>query len=89
MATERPVIRAATRFTGWRIVAAMLFIVLGLFASDDRHHTADVCAGGAQTHQARNHLTVPAGAAIQLDPPNVAQHDVTADWTQPFSFCLR
>jgi uncharacterized membrane protein HdeD (DUF308 family) len=32
MATERPVIEMAKRFTGWNIVAALLFIVLGLFA---------------------------------------------------------
>jgi uncharacterized membrane protein HdeD (DUF308 family) len=32
MAMERPVIETAKRFTGWNIVAAVLFIVLGLFA---------------------------------------------------------
>ena len=32
MATERPVIETARRFTGWNIVAAVLFILLGLFA---------------------------------------------------------
>ena len=32
MATERPVIERAKRFTGWYIAAAVLFIVLGLFA---------------------------------------------------------
>jgi uncharacterized membrane protein HdeD (DUF308 family) len=32
MATERPVIETAKRFTGWSIFAALLFIVLGLFA---------------------------------------------------------
>ena len=32
MATERPVIERAKRFTGWYIVAAVLFILLGLFA---------------------------------------------------------
>lgn len=32
MATERPVIETARRFTGWNILAAILFIVLGLFA---------------------------------------------------------
>ena len=32
MATERPVIKTAKRFTGWYILAAVLFIVLGLFA---------------------------------------------------------
>jgi len=32
MATERPVIEVAKRFTGWNILAAVLFILLGLFA---------------------------------------------------------
>ena len=32
MATERPVIERAKRVTGWYITAAVLFIVLGLFA---------------------------------------------------------
>jgi uncharacterized membrane protein HdeD (DUF308 family) len=32
MAVERPVIQTAKRFTGWNILAAVLFIVLGLFA---------------------------------------------------------
>ncbi len=32
MATERPVIEKAKRFTGWYIFAAVLFILLGLFA---------------------------------------------------------
>jgi uncharacterized membrane protein HdeD (DUF308 family) len=32
MATERPVIERAKRFTGWYILAAVLFILLGLFA---------------------------------------------------------
>ena len=32
MATERPVVEVARRFTGWNILAAVLFIVLGLFA---------------------------------------------------------
>src|SRR5215813_13551275 len=32
MATERPVLETATRFTGWYIVAAIAFILLGLFA---------------------------------------------------------
>ena len=32
MATERPVLKAARRFSGWLIVAAILFIVLGVFA---------------------------------------------------------
>ncbi len=32
MATERPVFEAANRFNGWYILAAVLFIVLGLFA---------------------------------------------------------
>jgi len=32
MATERPVIETAKRFTGWYIVAAVLFILLGLLA---------------------------------------------------------
>jgi uncharacterized membrane protein HdeD (DUF308 family) len=32
MATERPVIESARRFTSWYILAAVLFIVLGLFA---------------------------------------------------------
>jgi uncharacterized membrane protein HdeD (DUF308 family) len=32
MATERPVIATAKRFTGWYILAAVLFILLGLFA---------------------------------------------------------
>jgi uncharacterized membrane protein HdeD (DUF308 family) len=32
MAMERPVIETAKRFTGWYILAALLFIVLGLFA---------------------------------------------------------
>jgi len=32
MATERPVLERAKRFTGWYIAAAVLFIVLGLFA---------------------------------------------------------
>jgi uncharacterized membrane protein HdeD (DUF308 family) len=32
MATERPVIESARRFTSWHILAAVLFIVLGLFA---------------------------------------------------------
>jgi len=32
MATERPVIETARRFTGWYILAAVLFILLGLFA---------------------------------------------------------
>jgi uncharacterized membrane protein HdeD (DUF308 family) len=32
MATERPVIEVARRFTGWNILAAVLFILLGLFA---------------------------------------------------------
>ena len=32
MATERPVIEAAKSFTSWYILAAVLFIVLGLFA---------------------------------------------------------
>jgi uncharacterized membrane protein HdeD (DUF308 family) len=32
MATERPVIEAAKSFTGWYILVAVLFIVLGLFA---------------------------------------------------------
>ena len=32
MATERPVIEAAKKFTGWYIFVAMLFIFLGLFA---------------------------------------------------------
>jgi uncharacterized membrane protein HdeD (DUF308 family) len=32
MATERPVLAAANRFTGWYIAAAVLFIVLGIFA---------------------------------------------------------
>ena len=32
MATERPVIEKARKFTGWYILAAVLFILLGLFA---------------------------------------------------------
>jgi len=32
MVTESPVIETAKRFTGWYIVAAVLFILLGLFA---------------------------------------------------------
>jgi uncharacterized membrane protein HdeD (DUF308 family) len=32
MSTERPVIETAKRFTGWYILAAVLFIVLGVFA---------------------------------------------------------
>jgi len=32
MATERPVIERAKRLTGWYILAAVLFILLGLFA---------------------------------------------------------
>ena len=32
MAAERPVIETARRFTGWYIFAAVLFILLGLFA---------------------------------------------------------
>ena len=32
MATERPVIEMAKTFTGWNILAAVLFILLGLFA---------------------------------------------------------
>ena len=32
MSVERPVIQTAKQFTGWNIVAALLFIVLGLFA---------------------------------------------------------
>ena len=32
MAAERPVIEAAKRFTTWNILAAVLFILLGLFA---------------------------------------------------------
>lgn len=32
MATEGPVLKAAHRFSGWLIVAAILFIVLGVFA---------------------------------------------------------
>ena len=32
MGTERPVIETAKRFTGWYILAAVLFILLGLFA---------------------------------------------------------
>ena len=32
MAAERPVVERAKRFTGWYILAAVLFIVLGLFA---------------------------------------------------------
>jgi uncharacterized membrane protein HdeD (DUF308 family) len=32
MATERPVIETAKRYTGWYILAAVLFILLGLFA---------------------------------------------------------
>ena len=32
MATEHPVIETAKRFTGWNILAAVLFIMLGLFA---------------------------------------------------------
>jgi uncharacterized membrane protein HdeD (DUF308 family) len=32
MATERPVVERARRFTGWYIFAAVLFILLGLFA---------------------------------------------------------
>ncbi len=32
MATETPVLKAARRFSGWLIVAAILFIVLGVFA---------------------------------------------------------
>jgi uncharacterized membrane protein HdeD (DUF308 family) len=32
MATERPVVERARRFTGWYILAAVLFILLGLFA---------------------------------------------------------
>ena len=32
MATEAPVLKAARRFSGWLIVAAILFIVLGVFA---------------------------------------------------------
>ena len=32
MATEGPVVKAAQRFSGWLIVAAILFIVLGVFA---------------------------------------------------------
>jgi uncharacterized membrane protein HdeD (DUF308 family) len=32
MATERPVIEKAKKFTGWYIAAAVLFILLGLFA---------------------------------------------------------
>ena len=32
MATERPVIETAKRFTGWYVVAAVLFILLGLLA---------------------------------------------------------
>ena len=32
MATERPVIERAKKFTGWYLVAAVLFILLGLFA---------------------------------------------------------
>jgi uncharacterized membrane protein HdeD (DUF308 family) len=32
MATERPVIEAAKKFTRWYILAAVLFIILGLFA---------------------------------------------------------
>ena len=32
MATERPVMEMAKRFTGWNILAALLFILLGLFA---------------------------------------------------------
>jgi len=32
MATERPVIERAKKFTGWYIAAAVLFILLGLFA---------------------------------------------------------
>jgi uncharacterized membrane protein HdeD (DUF308 family) len=32
MSTERPVLKSAKRFTGWYIAAAILFILLGLFA---------------------------------------------------------
>lgn len=32
MATERPVMEMAKRFSGWNILAAVLFILLGLFA---------------------------------------------------------
>ena len=32
MATQGPVLKAARRFSGWLIVAAILFIVLGVFA---------------------------------------------------------
>ncbi len=32
MATETPMLKAARRFSGWLIVAAILFIVLGVFA---------------------------------------------------------
>ena len=32
MATERPVVERARKFTGWYILAAVLFILLGLFA---------------------------------------------------------
>jgi len=32
MATDRPVVEKAKRFTGWYIAAAVLFILLGLFA---------------------------------------------------------
>jgi uncharacterized membrane protein HdeD (DUF308 family) len=32
MSTERPVIESAKKFTGWYIFAAVLFIVLGVFA---------------------------------------------------------
>jgi len=32
MATEGPVVKAAQRFSGWLIVAAILFLVLGVFA---------------------------------------------------------
>jgi|SRR6516164_1899094 len=32
MATERPVVEKARKFTGWYILAAVLFILLGLFA---------------------------------------------------------
>jgi hypothetical protein len=32
MATEHPVIETARRITGWYILAAMLLILLGLFA---------------------------------------------------------